>query len=199
MLRQQLDDATIDDDLIRRNIGGVIVGAIDTQSKALAHAIDELFRQPAALASARRAALADDDRLVAAHVWEALRFNPHNSGIFRHSRTDTVIAAGTDRATPIKKGSTVLALTISAMFDPDRFPRPDEFVVDRPSEDYLHFGHAQHLCFGTRLNGIVLPLAAKALLKLEGLRYDEDGPQEIAYEGPFPDHMPLRFDGAAHS
>jgi cytochrome P450 len=194
LLQEQAKDGTIDDDLIRRTIGGVIVGALDTQSKAIAHAIDELLRRPAALASARRAARANDDALVASHVWEALRFNPHNSGMFRHCHANAVVAAGTDRSTEVEKGSTVLLLTISAMFDPDHFERPDEFLVDRPNESYLHFGYAQHLCFGARIAGIVVPLAVKALLQLEGLSYDEHGPRKIEYEGPFPDRMMLRFD-----
>jgi cytochrome P450 len=194
LVQQQMADPSVDDDLLRRNIGGVIVGAVDTQSKAIAHAVDALLRRPAALESARRAARAGDTRAVAAHVWEALRFNPHNSALFRYCRSGAVIAEGTDRRTAIDAGTTVVVLTISAMFDPLRFPQPDEFRTDRPSDDYLHFGHAQHMCFGTRINGIVLPLAVKELLLLDQLRYDDDGEGEIEYEGPFPDRMRLRFD-----
>jgi cytochrome P450 len=193
MLQQQAEDPTIDDDLIRRNIGGVIVGAIDTQSKAIAHAVAELLRRPAALESARRAALSDDGSF-ASYVWEALRFNPHNTALFRYCRSDAVVADGTERRTLIEKGNTVVVLTMSAMFDPARFDRPDEFLANRSSDDYLHFGQAQHLCFGTRINGVVLPLAVKALLELENLGYDERGPCKIEYEGPFPDRMMMRFD-----
>jgi cytochrome P450 len=194
LVQQQIADPGIDDDLLRRNIGGVIVGALDTLSKGIAHAIDALLRRPAAFESARRAAQAGDVRSLGSHVSEALRFNPHNIAIFRFCRARAVIADGTDRRTVIEPGTTVVVLTISAMFDPTRFARPDEFLTDRPSDDYLHFGQAQHMCFGTRINGIVLPLAVKELLLLDRLRYDEDGPGEIEYEGPFPDHMRLRFD-----
>jgi cytochrome P450 len=194
MLRQQMEDSTIDDDLIRRNIGGVIVGAVDTLSKAIAHTIDELLRRPAALESARRAALANDDPSLASHAWEALRFNPHNSALFRYCRADAVVADGTERRTVIEKGQTVVLLTMSAMFDPARFDHPDEFLTNRASDDYLHFGQAQHLCFGARINGIVLPLAVKALVQLEDLGYDERGSRKIEYEGPFPDRMMMRFE-----
>jgi cytochrome P450 len=194
LLKQQIADPSIDDDLIRRNIGGVIVGAVDTQAKAIAHAVDVLLRKPAALASARAAAASNDDPSLLLHVWEALRFNPHNAALFRYCRSDATVAAGTDRSTVIEKGTTVLVLTISAMFDPARFDRPDEFLTDRSSDDYLHFGHGQHTCFGTRINGIVIPLAVKALLALDGLRYDERGPGEIEYEGPFPNRMLVEFD-----
>ena len=194
MIRQQAADPAIDDDLIRRNIGGVVVGAVDTQSKAIAHIADELLRRPAALESARRAAAANDEAALAGHVWEALRFNPHNAVLFRRCHQDVVIAAGTDRETKIAKGNTVVALMISAMFDPAAFERPDEFLTNRPNDSYLHFGHGQHLCFGTRINAIVLPIAIKALALLDHLAYDERGPGKIEYEGPFPDRMLLRFD-----
>lgn len=194
LLRQQKEDPTIDDELLRRDISGVIVGAVDTQSKAIAHSIDQLLRRPDAFASARRAALANDDASVAAHVWEALRFNPHNPLIFRHCTADTLVAEGTERQKLIEKGKTVVAFTLSAMFDPAALERPDEFSTSRPSSAYLHFGKGQHTCFGARINHIVVPLAVKALLTLENLRYEGDGKGVIEYEGPFPNRMMLSFD-----
>jgi cytochrome P450 len=194
LVREQQVDSTIDDDLVLRNVGGVIVGAVDAQSKAIAHALDQLLRQPAALESARAAAFANDDELVRAHVWEALRFNPHNPALFRHCRSDTVVADGTERRTVIKKGSSVVALTISAMFDPDALDHPDEFRVDRPGSSYMHFGHGQHSCFGSHINEIVLPEVFKALLKLDNLAYAQAGTGRIEYDGPFPDRMMLQFE-----
>jgi len=195
-VQQQVSDSTIDDDLLRRNIGGVIVGAVDTQSKALAQALDELLRRPDALDSARRAALANDIASVRAHVWEALRFNPHNPVLFRRCHADTVIADGTDRRTTIKAGTDVIVFTIAAMFDPEVALSPDEFRTDRPNAAYMHFGDGQHTCFGAFLNGVVLPMAMRELLVLDGLAYADDGPRAIEYEGPFPDRMRLTFDVA---
>ena len=194
LLQQQDADPSIDLDLLRRNIGGVIVGAVDTQSKAIAHSVDQLLRHPAAFESARRAALSGDDALVAAHVWEALRFNPHNPALFRYCLQDTVLAAGTERRTVVKQGTTVIALTLSAMFDSDALQSPDEFSTERPPSSYFHFGHGQHTCFGERINRIVVPLAVKALLEQGNLAYAEGG--AIEYEGPFPDRMMLSFDVA---
>jgi len=196
LLRQQRADPSIDRDLIRRNLGGIIVGAVDTQSKAIAHSLDQLLRSPAAFDAARRAALSDDDATVAAHVWEALRFNPHNPILLRRCIADTVLARGTDREAEIAQGTTVVAFTLSAMFDPAVVEEPEEFSARRPLSAYLHFGHGQHSCFGERINRVVVPLAIKALLGLESLRYADSGTGAIAYEGPFPDHMPLAFDVA---
>ena len=47
----------LDDLAVRRNLAGVIVGAVDTTSKFVALAIDELLRRPEMLAGARECAL----------------------------------------------------------------------------------------------------------------------------------------------
>jgi cytochrome P450 len=133
---------------------------------------------------------------MAAYAFEALRFNPHNPALFRSCLADTAIAEGTDRRTVVRAGSTVVPMTISAMFDPDALDAPDEFRIDRPQRSYLHFGHGQHTCFGERLNRVIVPHALKALLCLENLRYSERGSRAIDYEGPFPDRMLLAFDVA---
>jgi cytochrome P450 len=196
LVREQIADPTLDADLLRRNIGGVIVGAVDTQSKAMAHALDQLLRRPAALESARRAAIANDLASLRAHIWEALRFDPLNPVLFRRCRADTVVADGTRRRHVIEAGSTVVAFTLSAMFDEEAVPDPNEFLLDRPSTTYMHFGLGQHTCFGAFINGVVLPAAMRELLLVDGLAYAKDGPGKIEYEGPFPDRMKLQFDVA---
>jgi cytochrome P450 len=182
----------LDDVALRRNIGGVIVGAVETQAKAMALALAELLSRPAELAQARRAAAAGDEELVSKYVFEALRFNPHNALIVRRCHEDTTIGTGA-HATTIPRGATVYALTLSGMFDHEFVNDPDSFRVDRPKNQYLHFGHAQHQCFGTQLNYVVLPEAIKRLLLLPNLRVSEQTPR-IEYEGPFPDRFVLEFD-----
>lgn len=195
LLEQQAADPSIDDDLILRNVGGVIVGAVDTLSKAIAHSLDQLLRRPDALASAQRA-LGGDDAGIAAHAFEALRFNPHNPILIRQCHADTPVGTGTEHETVVRAGSTVVAMTLSAMFDGAVFERPDEFRSDRPAAAYLHFGRGLHTCFGERINRVVIPRALRALLGLDGLAYREGSSGAIAYDGPFPERMPLSFDVA---
>ena len=65
------------DDLgIRNNLIGLIIGAVPTTSKAAVQALDQLLDRPQILEAAQRAARADDDRLLASYIFEALRFNP---------------------------------------------------------------------------------------------------------------------------
>lgn len=195
LLRSRADVAPqIDDDGVRRCIGGVIVGALDTTSKAIVLALDQLLRRPAVLAQAQAAARAGDDSLVAAYAFEALRHNPHNPIIVRTCHRDTVVAAGTDRETQIERGTTVYAATLSAMFDPTVVAEPHEFRVPRPASNYLHFGRGQHTCFGERINQVTVPEALKQLLLLPNLRRAPGDEGEIAYDGPFPQRYIVQFD-----
>lgn len=188
----------IDNDFVRRNLGGFIVGAVDTTSKSVTLAIDELLRRPNELADARKAALADDLDTVRAYAYEAVRFNPHHPGQLRYCRQGTELATGTPRARRIPAGSTVLAATLSAMFDPDYFAQPDQFRVDRGVE-YLHFGYGLHRCFGYYINGVQIPALLAALLRLPNLRRAAGHGGRINYDGPFPDRLILEFDVEANS
>lgn len=195
LLRMQEDEATrLDDDAVRRNVGGIIVGAVDTSSKALAQLVNELLERPEALGEAQSAARAGDTARVAAHAFEALRFDPHNPLLVRTCHEDYVLARGTDREMRIPKGTLVIASTISAMFDPEVMRHPDEFRVDRPPQDYMHFGRGLHTCYGERINHIVLPEVLGCLLRLRNLRRAPGSEGRMRFEGPFPDRLVVEFD-----
>ncbi|MET0388655.1 MAG: cytochrome P450 [Polyangiales bacterium] len=178
-----------DDITLRRNLAGVIVGAVDTVSKSTVHIIDQLLQRPHELEAARRAALAGDDELVAAYAFEALRFNPHNPIILRHCARSVHVARGTAREALIPAGTTVYASTLSAMFDPSAVEQPHVFRVDRPWQKYLHFGDGMHRCFGERFNRVVIPQAIKALLLRPALARVPGTAGKLHYEGPFPTRM----------
>ncbi|AKJ08462.1 putative cytochrome P450 hydroxylase [Archangium gephyra] len=195
LLRMQQDEATrLDDDAVRRNVGGIIVGAVDTSSKALAQLVNELLEHPEALGEAQGAARAGDTARVAAHAFEALRFDPHNPLLMRVCHEDYVLARGTDREMRIPKGTLVIASTISAMFDPEVMQHPDEFRVDRPPPGYMHFGRGLHTCYGERINHIVLPEVLGCLLRLRNLRRASGSEGRMRFEGPFPDRLVVEFD-----
>src|ERR1700730_3055402 len=159
------------DDLdIRNNLIGLVIGAIPTLSKAAVQALDQLLDRPEEFASAQQAALDGNDALFAAHVFEALRFNPINPLIFRRAASDTKIAAGHFRARKIPKDTMVLAANLSAMFDPMKIEAPEAFRTDRPWSDYILWGYGLHGCFGAYVNRAVLPAILKPLVTRPGLR-----------------------------
>jgi cytochrome P450 len=189
-LIQQQSDGGFDDDGIRRTLGGIIVGAVDPQSKAIAHAVEQLLERPDEVEFARAAARDGDDAVLARSVYEALRFNPISPVLPRYCREDHVLGEGTAWAKSVPKGTTVFAATLAAMFDGAVIKEPNTFRRDRAPGDYLHFGLGVHRCFGDRFNDVVLPEAIKAIISLPGVRLDGC----IRYSGPFPDHLKLRFD-----
>jgi len=184
------------DDLgIRNNMIGLLIGAIPTISKASVLAMDELLRHPEALAGAQKAARADDDALVAQHIWEALRFNPHQPLIYRRATRDAVIAPSSLRRRTIPKDSMVMAVTLSATFDTLEIPDANSFRTDRPWETYMTWGYGMHECFGAAINQAVIPAILKPVLKLKNLRRAA-GPAGQIDTGPtpFPQHFVLDFD-----
>lgn len=147
------------------NVGGLLIGAIETTAEAVVNALAELFARPDALAGARAAAQADDDALVAGYVWEALRFSPIVAFMFRHAASTVTIAQGTGREKVIGKGTSVLPLSLSAMFDPDFVEQPDAFRPDRAGHAYLHFGFGHHECLGRHVGAAMIPEIVKSVLK----------------------------------
>ena len=171
---------------IRHNILGNITGWIPTISNAFARIMDELLDREDELEGAQQAARAGDRELVAAYCFEASRFNPQNFALLRYVPKDTVIAAGTDRETQVKAGSTVFAATLSAMHDERAIDDPGTFRTDRPWSDYLLFGHGMHTCYGQQIVRAQLPAMAQALLEGPRLERARGRDGQAALRGPVP-------------
>jgi len=182
VLSRLIRAGTLDPDGIRRNITGIVVGAIDTTVTAAANAFAVLLDKPDAMSETRKAAESNDEAALRQCVYEAMRFNPQTPALLRYSPAD---------------GATALLLTISAMFDPKAFPEPDRFLTNRPLDRYLHFGHGMHTCYGLMINGVQLPAIVGAIVRLPNLRRASGRFRPILYEGPFPDRLAVEFGGSA--
>jgi cytochrome P450 len=189
-LQRAGDVAGLDDDLVRRTLMGLVIGMVETTSQAAVQALLVLFSMPDALARAAAAAKADDDDALADLVFEALRFRPINPMVQRVLKQDYRLGAGEPHETLIRQGTSVFALTWSAMFDERVMDAPDEFRSDRPDYDYLHFATGLHACFGRYISRIQIPQILKPLLKLKGLRA-AGAPQ---YDGTFPQTFSVAAD-----
>lgn len=187
----------IDDDWVRTYLVGLVIGMLPLTSKAMTLAVDALLRRPALLARAQQAVARDDDALLWGCLSEAMRFAPQSPGQFRVAETEQVLGTGTGRRHVVPGGTRVFAATQSAMLDRRAFPAPGRVRTDRPASTSLHFGHGLHSCFGRYLSyEAQLPLMAKALLGLPGLRRAAGPAGRLRWDGPFPDSLPVEFDAS---
>jgi cytochrome P450 len=189
-LQRAGDVAGLDDDGVCRTLMGLVIGMVETTSQAAVQALLVLFSMSDALTRAAAAAKADDDDALSDLIFEALRFRPINPMVVRVAKEDYRLAAGEPHETLIRKGTTVFALTWSAMFDPRVLDAPEEFRPDRPDYDYLHFATGLHACYGRYISRIQIPQILKPLLKLKGLR--PAGAPE--FDGTFPQTLKVAAD-----
>jgi len=195
LVLQKANQPGMDDLGIRNYLIGLVIGAIPTISKACVQALDQLLDRPQPLQSAHAAARGGDNALLAAHVFEAFRFNPVNPVIYRRAACDATIAAGSLRARKITKGTMVLASNLSAMFDPLKIEAPESFRIDRPWGEYMLWGYGMHTCFGAYINRAVMPAILQPLLVKRGLRRAAGNAGRIDTGGtPFPQHFSVEWD-----
>ncbi|ASF48272.1 cytochrome P450 [Methylovulum psychrotolerans] len=191
MLRTNFPDA-VNFDLTRVgiNAGGLLIGAIETTSQAVAQILQFLLDNSAWLDKAVIAAHRDDNKEFDSIVWEALRFVPIAPYLFRKTAGPYTVGKDTPRETMILPGTYVLTLTQSAMFDPLIFANPDDFVPERNWYHYFHFGFGSHECLGKYVGMVMIPEMVRQVLLKPGIR----ALGRIDYkDGPFPEQYELAW------
>jgi cytochrome P450 len=182
------------DGQIRSALMGFIVGGPPQPPMVVPQALEQLLRRPDALAGARRAALDDDDKLLAGYVFEAMRFDPLAPVMPRVATKISTIAAGTSRAIEVPEGANVYVAFSSAMMDERRLPDPQTFNPRRMPHEYIHFGYGLHQCFGMHMNLALLPLMLKPLLMQPGLRRAPGPAGKLRKRGAFSDTLHVNYD-----
>ena len=178
------------------NAGGLLIGSVETTSQAVSQVIQFFIDQPELLAQAKAASARADTTEIDNMVWEALRFVPISPYLFRQLSRDYTIAKGTDRETTIRKGTNVLTLTQSAMFDPYAYENPDEFKTDRNWFHNFNFGFATHDCLGKYVGMAMLPEMVRQVMLLSDLQ----AASPINYkDGPFPENYDLSWKADKNS
>jgi cytochrome P450 len=182
MMGALLRGGLLDDDGVRRTLGGMLVGSIDTTATCVAK-IAVMIAKDAALAHSI-AADVDNDTRLAGWCRDVLRRWPHNPILIRRAVTGTRLAD-----VDIREGDDVIAWTQAAMLDAEAFPDPQQMRPDRPVAAYLHFGGGLHPCAGRAVNAFQIPLLVGALVK-RGIK----SIGAVQWAGPFPDHLTVRFE-----
>ncbi len=173
---------------------GMIVGFVPTNTVAGGHILEMLLSRRDFLEAAQAAAQAGDDDLLARTLFEAMRFMPLNPGPWRQCARDYTIAAGTWRATRIRKGRYVVAGTQSAMFDPRQVGNPNTFDPGRDASDSMLFGYRLHWCAGIHIARAQITQTLKPLLLRRNLRRAPGKAGTLQLLGLFPEHLEVVFD-----
>ena len=172
------------------NAGGLLIGSIETTSQAVAQVIQFFLDRPELLARAKAASALTDTAEIDGMVWEALRFVPISPYMFRQLSQDYTIAKGTDRETSISKGTNILMLTQSAMFDTYAYDDPDNFVSPRNWFHNFTFGFSSHECLGKYVGMVMFPEMVRQVL----LRDDVEATSAMDFkDGPFPESYQLAW------
>jgi cytochrome P450 len=192
MLRNHFPEAMeLDLKRLGVNAGGLLIGAIETTSQAVAQVLQFLLNNKEWLPKAQAAARQDDPAEFDAIVWEALRFVPIAPYLFRKAASDYTVGMGGDYATLIPAGAIILPATQSAMFDPRAFDNPEEFIPNRDWYHYFHFGFASHQCLGIYIGMVMIPEMVRQVL----LRNNISAGGGIDYKsGPFPEEYHLSWN-----
>ena len=196
MLRSKFDKK-VEFNFVRMglNAGGLLIGAIETTSQAVAQVIQYFLEHPDILDEAKDKALRDDPADFDALVWEALRFVPISPYMFRVASEDYAVAKGTPWETTIEAGTTVLTLTQSAMFDAYSYDNPDEFNPDRNWYHNFNFGFASHECLGKYVGMVMIPEMVRQVMLLQQVEPASpmDYTSRLNIPGPFPEHYELNW------
>jgi len=191
LLRNNFPDAMqLDLKRLGVNAGGLLIGAIETTSQAVAQTIQYLLASPTWCAHAKTAAQKDDPTEFDALVWEALRFVPIAPYLFRKSAAEFTVGQGTDYATTIPAGTYVLPVTQSAMFDPRAYANPDEFIPNRNWYNHFNFGFGSHECLGRYVGMVMIPEMIRQVFRRDDIKANS----AMDYKaGPFPEEYWLQW------
>lgn len=186
------------------NAGGLLIGAIETTSQAVAQVIEFfLVQRRDLLAEVKQKAMLPDPAAFDSMVWEALRFVPISPYMFRQASSDYAIAKGTDRETAIGTGTNVLLISQSAMFDDYAYDKPETFNPNRNWYHHFNFGFGSHECLGKYVGMVLIPEMVRQVMlrdsiagegkisRKNGALYG-DGPGAGA-DGPFPEEFNLTW------
>ncbi len=151
----EVDGDRLTEEEIIANCVVTMVGGQETTTNLIGNGLLTLLRSPEQLARLR-----DNPALIPSAVEELLRYESPSQHTGRIAREDVEIGGK-----EIRKGQAVMAIMAAANRDPDRFPNPDELILDRTDNKHLAFGWSSHFCFGAPLARMEGQIAFETILR----------------------------------
>ncbi len=142
LARAEADGDRLSEDELVALLFLLFVAGHETTTHLISGAVLALLEHPAALAALRA-----DWSLAPAAVEEALRFlSPVQMTKPRYARADTMF-----HGRALRRGDRLIAHLAAANMDPEAFPDPARFDIQRPKPRHVAFGGGPHLCLGVHL------------------------------------------------
>lgn len=221
MIRSKKTHPWLNNDTIRRNISGLMVGTLETLSKATVKLLEALFQRPVTYAHVKslvksisklegekhslgeermisRSTDTDHFDMLRRYIDELLRMNPHNPFLLRYCKASYEFQNANQKGNKRPRGRVgkdkwVLLSTYAAQQDPAFLVDPEEVDPMRDFE-YLHYGEGLHRCQGARVNAVLLPKMISALVSLADLRPLPGPVGTLKYQGTFPTQWNCTFE-----
>jgi cytochrome P450 len=158
LIEEEFDGRRLNDMEIYQVLILALFGALDSTSSAMSGSLFHLGQHPE-----------DKQRLLSGEVpWEGaieefLRFTTPIQALRRTVTKDTEIDGGT-----LQPGDIVLAINGAANRDPDKFPEPDQCLIDRDARDHMSFGSGAHVCIGRHYARVMIAICLKTMLRRIG-------------------------------
>ncbi|MGZ5026264.1 MAG: cytochrome P450 [Methylobacter sp.] len=157
LLNAEEDGEHLSQDEIISSLIMLFAAGYGTTANALCNTLRLLFLYPD-----QRELLIAKPELISIAVEESFRFNSSAPITFR-----TAIEPFDFNGVQIAAGDAVYLALDSANHDPEIFPDPDRFWIERPPtvKKSLVFGHGSHYCLGAKLGTIEVEVALEALFR----------------------------------
>ena len=144
----------------------LVTAAIDTTAGLIGNLAHCVLDRPPLLERLRT-----DPACLKPIVEETLRFEPPALSCSRRAGVDLEL-----EGQRIPAGSHLLLGLAAANRDPDRYPDPDAFRLDRDFQGLLSFGGGRHFCLGAALARLEAQVVAERLFVTSGLDFERIEP-----------------------
>ncbi|WP_370080190.1 cytochrome P450 [Streptacidiphilus sp. MAP12-16] len=144
----------IPDSFIRNTVRVVFQSGYSSIVAGAGNAMLALLENPGAFEAMR------DPKLLSSGFDELMRYDASVQGTSRILTEPAVIGD-----IPLKRGDVVVVLFGAANRDPEKFPRPDELVLDRSPNQHMAFGRGPHTCVGNLFTQVTLQALIRAVLR----------------------------------
>jgi pimeloyl-[acyl-carrier protein] synthase len=151
----QVDGDRLSEEEIVANCIVTMVGGQETTTNLIGNGLLALLRHREQLDQLR-----SDPALIPSAVEELLRYESPSQHTGRIARDDVEMGGK-----QIRKGQAVMAVMAAANRDPERFPDPDQLILDRKDNKHLAFGWSSHFCFGAPLARMEGQIAFETMLR----------------------------------